>query len=140
MELSRQMKCIFSVYLGEQDSVLSIISNGTDTIQRRDFQPITVHCMVQNAFKTALFRAHEQTKHQKKKTLELCQTNFKGKEKLYKLKAAIGVTIINPLDSNFFGSWHFTILELCSTLMPVQQMMISLKHLINSELVKAPAK
>lgn len=25
------------LYLGEQDSVLSIVSNGTDTIQRRDF-------------------------------------------------------------------------------------------------------
>lgn len=68
------------------------------------------------------------------------KTNFKGKEKLYKLKAAIGVTIINPLDSDFFGSWHFTILELHCILMPVQQMMISLKHLINSELVKAPAE
>lgn len=96
--------------------------------------------MVQNAFTTALFRVNEQTKHQKKETLELCETNFKGKKKLYKLKAAIGVTIINPLDSDFFGSWLFTILELHCILMPVQQMMISLKHLINSELVKAPAK
>lgn len=50
-------------YLVEQDSVLLIVSNGTDTIQRRDFWPIAVRCMVQNAFTTALFRANAQTKH-----------------------------------------------------------------------------
>ena len=50
-------------YLVEQDSVLLIVLNETDTIQRRDFWPITVSCKVQNAFTTALFRANAQTKH-----------------------------------------------------------------------------
>ena len=70
--------------------------------------------MVQNAFTTALFRANAQTKHQKKETLEFCQTIFEGEEKLYKLKAAIGVTIINPLDSDFYNFKTILYIDACT--------------------------